>query len=551
MTDDPKSSPERQPPPPANAGPDEPAAERVPASARRTIKIGSQRDADKGGQRPATGPGQQVAPSAPVAPDSAVSKPTVPDSVAPDSAVLETEVAGLDASEDRMLGDAEQQLQQFAGGSARKPGAIQPEKARRIEVPGMTDELEAELDAALGDVSLDALLEQPASITLGAMGDEVELDTRYQARVIKADDENVFFQLTDRAEGVASRRQMPEPPEPGTTMEVVPVRYVRDDNLYEVVVPGGSVDVQDWSDLSEGVVVEARITGHNKGGLECEVNQIRGFIPASQVSLFRVEDFEAYVGQTLPCVVTEANEQRGNLVLSHRAVLERERAASREKLLEELEVGQVREGIVTRLQNFGAFVDLGGIDGLIHISQLSWDRVAHPSDVLEEGQKVRVRVDKVDPVTGKIGLSYRDLLEDPWEEVEQQFPSGTIVEGTVTKLADFGAFVRLGPGVEGLVHVSELAHHRVQRVNSVVREGETVLVKVLSVDKESQRMSLSIKQAKGPAEGQGASGPEAGNQSSEQLEAEPERVRSKKPSGPLKGGLGGPSSDGDRFGLKW
>ena len=153
----------------------------------------------------------------------------------------------------------------------------------------------------------------------------------------------------------------------------------------------------DWSEVSEGMIVEARVTGHNKGGLECEVNRLRGFIPASQISLYRVEDLAQFVGQKFACVITEANPDKGNLVLSRRAVLEREKAEAKTKLLAELEVGQVREGIVRSLQEFGAFVDLGGVDGLIHISQLSWDRIRHASEVLELGQKVKVKIQKIDP----------------------------------------------------------------------------------------------------------------------------------------------------------
>ncbi len=305
-------------------------------------------------------------------------------------------------------------------------------------------DLQAEIDEALGDLSIDELLSAPSGGT-GSAQQTVELDERCVARVIKCDREYVFLNLNGQQEGIVSRRQFVEPPEPGTQLEVIPTRYLVDDNLYEVTVPGASVEVQDWSDLAEGVTVEVRVTGHNKGGLECEVNHIRGFMPISQVSLFRVDDLEPFVGQTLQCLVTEANPDRRNLVLSHRAILERQKQEDRERLIQELEVGQVREGIVRRLQNFGAFVDLGGIDGLIHVSQLSWDRMAHPSEVLEEGQNVRVRIEKIDPATGRIGLSYRDLLEDPWQDAATKYAVGSVLEGTVTKIMEFGAFVKIVP----------------------------------------------------------------------------------------------------------
>jgi small subunit ribosomal protein S1 len=271
---------------------------------------------------------------------------------------------------------------------------------------------------------------------------------------------------------------------------------------------------------------------------------IRGFIPASQISLYRIENFDEYVDQKLLCVVTEANPQRMNLVLSHRAVLEREKEQARETMMAELDVGQVHEGTVRSLRDFGAFVDIGGVDGLVHISKLSWERVNHPSDVLHEGQRVQVKIEKIDRQSGKIGLSYRDLLDDPWENVEQKYPVGSIQEGEITRIAQFGAFVKLEPGVEGLVHISELAHHRVANVGSYVKQGQNVQVKVVSVDPAAQRIGLSMKAL--------VQIPDSGS-SKKQGEAEDEAPRElavPKRKGPLKGGLG-KSSGGEQFGLNW
>jgi small subunit ribosomal protein S1 len=251
-----------------------------------------------------------------------------------------------------------------------------------------------------------------------------------------------------------------------------------------------------------------------------------------------------FVDQKFSCVVTEANPARGNLVLSRRAVLEREQAAEKERLMQSLEVGQVREGVVRNIRDFGAFVDLGGVDGLVHISKLSWDRIGHPSDVLEEGQRVQVKIEKIDEATGKISLSYRDLLEHPWEQAAQKYHENDIVTGTVSRIADFGAFVKLEAGVEGLVHVSELAHHRVQRVDTVVKEGQEVQVKILSIDPDSQRMSLSLKAVQGPP-------PEDDKTRRQTAEEEPPRARATKPHrGPLKGGTNRPTG-GEQFGLNW
>ncbi len=315
-----------------------------------------------------------------------------------------------------------------------------------------------------------------------------------------------------------------------------------DEGLYQLTRPGAAQSVQDWSDVREGTVVDAVITGENKGGLECQVNNLRGFIPAGQVSLYRVESFTQFVGERMLCVVTEANADRRNLVLSRRALLEREQQEAKEKLLAELEPGQVREGVVRNIRDFGAFVDLGGVDGLLHVSQLSWARVKHPSEVLQVGQPVKVKIQKIDPATGKISLAMKELTESPWANIAAKYPTRSKVTGKVSKIMEFGAFVELEPGVEGLVHVSELAHHRVWRVADVVSEGQEVDVIVMSVDEEKQRIGLSIKAA------QAKPVKEQKKEESEEPEAPPPVLQ--QPKTPLKGGVGR-GSGGDQFGLKW
>ena len=408
-------------------------------------------------------------------------------------------------------------------------------------MPRLTAELDEEVEAALAGMSLDDIIAQEDKPHTGA---ELEPETRRRAIVLRVHREDVFFSLGTRHEGVTPLKYFSKPPEPGDQLDVIVARFNAGEGLYEVTVPGAAADVGDWDDIAEGTVVEARVTGSNTGGLECQVNRIRGFIPASQISLYRVENFGEYVGQKLLCVVTEANPQRKNLVLSHRAVLEREKEQARESMLAQLDVGQVHEGTVRSLRDFGAFVDIGGVDGLIHISKLSWDRVEHPSEVLHEGQQVQVKIEKIDRQTGKIGLSYRDLLEDPWDKVEQKFPVGATLEGTVSRIAQFGAFVKLEPGVEGLVHVSELAHHRVANVGSYVKQGQTVQVKVVSVDRAAQRIGLSMKALVQIADA-------GSSKKSDGAEDEPAREMAvPKRKGPLKGGLGR-SSGGDQFGLNW
>ena len=222
-------------------------------------------------------------------------------------------------------------------------------------------------------------------------------------------------------------------------------------------------------------------------------------------------------------------------MLSRRAVLEREKEEARQKLLDSLEPGQVFEGLVRKLMDFGAFVNIGnGVNGLVHVSQLAWSRVNHPREVLAEGQKIQVKIEKIDRTTGKIGLSYRELLENPWTGAAAKFPANSVVRGKVTKLMEFGAFVELEPGVEGLVHISELSHKRVWRASDVVHEGDDVEVMVLAVNAEAQRISLSMR---------ALSEPEPSKKEKEEAEAGqaalPPASKRKRPSDqPLQGGLG-------------
>src|SRR5262249_52800644 len=228
----------------------------------------------------------------------------------------------------------------------------------------------------------------------------------------------------------------------------------------------------------------------NKGGLQVDVNGIRGFLPISQIDLYRVENVEQFVNQRLLCMVVEVNPTERNLVVSRRALLEREREENRQKLWAELEEGQVREGIVRLVKPFGAFVDLGGVDGLIPVSEMSWKRVADPSEIVQPGHKVVVMVLRLDREANKVTLSLRQAISNPWDDVQLRFPEQSVASGTVTRIADFGAFVELEPGIEGLVHISELSGQRVRRVGEVVQVGQQVQVRVLAIDKSQKRMSL-------------------------------------------------------------
>ncbi len=242
-----------------------------------------------------------------------------------------------------------------------------------------------------------------------------------------------------------------------------------------------------------GEPVEGNVIEVVKGGLILDLG-VRGFLPASLVDIRRVHNLDEFMGETLECKVIELNRSRNNVVLSRRAVLEEERKEVREQILGRLAPGQVVEGKISNIVDFGAFVDLDGIDGLIHISELSWSHVNHPSEVVAIGDDVRIKVLDIDRDRQRISLGLKQTQEDPWQRVISAHRPGDVLEGEVTKVVAFGAFVEILPGVEGLVHISELADHHVESPSEVVEPGTTLNVKILEIDEERRRLSLSIKQ---------------------------------------------------------
>lgn len=251
-----------------------------------------------------------------------------------------------------------------------------------------------------------------------------------------------------------------------------------------------------WADIEkefqDGKVIEAPVTDVVKGGLVVDVG-VRGFVPASMVEDHFVADFSAYKGQTLAFKIVEIEPSENRLILSHKAVVEAEKAGKKQKLLASIKEGDVVEGTVARLTDFGAFVDLGGIDGLVHVSEISHSHIAKPSDALKVGDKVQVAVLSVDPDRERISLSIKDTLPGPWDNIEEQAAVGTVLDGTVKRLTSFGAFVEVFPGVEGLVHISQISHKHIATPHEVLSEGDAVKVKVLEVNPQEHRIALSIK----------------------------------------------------------
>lgn len=251
-----------------------------------------------------------------------------------------------------------------------------------------------------------------------------------------------------------------------------------------------------WEEIeakyAAGEIVDATITNVVKGGLVADLG-IRAFIPASMVEDHFVKDFSKYKGQTLKCKIVEIEPSENRLILSHKVVAEEEKQKQKEAVFASIHKGDQIEGTVARLTNFGAFIDLGGVDGLVHVSEISHTHVAKPSDVLKVGEKVNVLVLSVDPASDRISLSIKDTLPGPWDDIEDKAPIDSVLTGTVKRLTSFGAFVELFPGVEGLVHISQIAHKHIATPHEVLKEGEEVKVKVLEVSPENQRIALSIK----------------------------------------------------------
>lgn len=325
--------------------------------------------------------------------------------------------------------------------------------------------------------------------------------------IISIDAERAFVDLGGKVEGSIDIAELTDPD--GT------LKVAEGDSVEAVVISndertgtlllgtGAQRHVHDTGELEEafrsGLPVEGLVSAVTKGGLEVQVAGLRAFCPASQADIRFVEDLEPFVGQHLSFRVTRIEGGRHpNVVLSRRAVLEEERAAQAEAVRAQLEPGAVLPGVVTSLKDFGAFVDLGGVEGMIHVSELAYGRVKHPQDLLSVGQAVEVAVLRIEKSDNprhpqRIALSLRALAANPWQQAGERYAAGARVRGTVTRLQPFGAFVELEPGLEGLVHISELgAGRRITHPREVLNEGDTVEVTVLGVDTEKQRISLSL-----------------------------------------------------------
>ena len=335
---------------------------------------------------------------------------------------------------------------------------------------------------------------------------KVENGSIIEGTVVGVRHDEVFVDIGYKAEGVIPLSELAYPA-PQTATDIVSIGQVIEVLVLDADSADGQVKLSKiqadritaWDKLDQAFTaklpIETTITEVVKGGLVSSVFGIRGFIPASQVDLRFVEDLQPFVGQTVQVIPIEIDREKQKAVLSRKQILAQEREAKEKELFAKLAVGQSITGKVSRLANFGAFVDVGGIDGLIHISDLSWQRVKNPQEVVNVGDEVTVVVLKVDAEAKKLSLSLKDLERDPWYATVETLAVGTVLTGTVSKLAKFGAFVEFKKGIEGLVHISEMAERRVASPEEVVSVGQQVAVKILAIDKETKRIALSIIQA--------------------------------------------------------
>lgn len=324
-----------------------------------------------------------------------------------------------------------------------------------------------------------------------------------QASVVSVDNSSALVHIPGFKSDIPIDKKELAVPEPDTAGDVVSVGDEID--VYVVSLGGENGATVSkvradrlvaWKDF-DGIVereevLEAVVTQVVKGGLVATVRGLRAFIPASQVELHFVKDLSVYVGETVRALPIECDVKKQRLVLSRRKLLEEEREKKQEALFATLEDGMILKGTVKRIVDYGAFIDIGGVDGLAHISDLSWERVKHPSDVLKVGQELDVLVKKFDKETKRISLSVKDTMPDPWFDRIEKYHEGEIIEGTIIKLTDFGAFMEIEPGFDGLIPMGELSNKRIARADEAVRAGDAVSVKILHIDKRRKRISLSM-----------------------------------------------------------
>lgn len=314
--------------------------------------------------------------------------------------------------------------------------------------------------------------------------------------VVSVGGDDVFVEFDAKAQGVLPRSQFgkKEAVEVGRRVDVVIERFDAGSGIY-IVNRKGALQRATWINLTVGMIVEGRVTGVIKGGLEVNVNGIRAFMPASQADVAPMKDISELLNQNVRCEILEFDRRKKNVLVSRRKLIEKERQEARARFKAELEVGQIHRGVVGTIMEYGAFIDLGGVDGLAHIRDLSWGSVEKVEDVLKPGQEVEVQILKIDRERERISLGLKQIQPDPWVGVEEKYPVGTAEKVRVVRIADFGAFAELETGVEGLIPVSEMGWTRIHRPSDAVSVGDLVDAVVIRLEPEKRRLALSMKQA--------------------------------------------------------
>ncbi len=391
---------------------------------------------------------------------------------------------------------------------AAEVGSITTDRMRRMseragkktELPPMFAHVDAIKQTELDDAEYSAKdFEEMLAMYNHSLQDIKEGEI-VKGRVLDITREDVIVDVGFKSEGIIPIDEFPEPIniKVGDQIDVY-LESVEDQNGQLILSKQKADFMRVWDRIRDaheaGELVDGRLMRRIKGGIVVDLFGVDAFLPGSQIALRQVPDFDELIGKTIPLKIIKLNKSRRNIVVSRRVVLEVEREEMRKKLLEHIEAGQVREGAVKNITDFGVFIDLGGLDGLLHITDMSWGRISHPTELVSLGDMIRVKILDFDRETGRISLGMKQLTEYPWERIEEKYPVGTKINGTVVSLTDYGAFVELEKGIEGLIHISEMSWtQHIKHPSKIMNVGDKIDAIVLAVDKENEKISLGIKQ---------------------------------------------------------
>ena len=519
---------------------------------------------ETGGQPAATPSPETAATVVPVAETTIVAIATPQ----PQAEVLQPPAEAIQPPEAKILAQAEAAMLAEGGAitrvrekmaAASEPHAQEPEhvaprqtqshKPAAVEIP-IADVLDASVEAEISAALSENAGAMPAAVIVpgGEADDDGDTKTVVQGTKVRGTVQaihggEVFLDAGLRHNVVLSLTQFPNDKHPNVGDQLDVIIDAKDaDGLIKGRIPRSRhLASGNWDSLAVGQVVDCHVSAVNKGGLQVMVSSLRAFLPASQVEIGFAGNLESFIGQKLTVQITEVNAKKRNLVVSRRALLQAERAEGEGEFWAKVEVGQDHSGTVKTLKDYGAFINIGPVDGFLHIGEISWTRINHPKDVLTEGQQVDVKILKLDVEKKRISLGMKQLAQNPWTSASERYVAQSTVSGTVTRITEFGAFIELEPGLEGMVHISELAWRRVGSVGEVLKVGETHDFQVVEVDPKRKRVSLSLKALEKRPEP-----PQTERHRAPEPEAPPEPKRPRNEN--LRGGTGTPGSGRGMFG---